>query len=258
MFIALLGGLLVGLLIGALGGGGAILSIPLLVYALGFTAQEATASSLIVVAAGALTGIIAQQRQGNIEFQRGALFGILGLLGSFIASRIVTNVNENLLLTLFAALLVLVATTMLLKLRKKKQSQSPRYLQNKSNHRFVPLLLTATAVGFLTGFFGVGGGFVIVPALTLVLGFAMEVAIGTSLVVILINSLSAMAFRSENLVNIDWSVVGPFALASVVGALVGSLLMRRIPRNILQLIFALFLIAIAVFMGAQNIPSLIN
>lgn len=74
MFIALLGGLLVGLLIGALGGGGAILSIPLLVYALGFTAQEATASSLIVVAAGALTGIIAQQRQGNIEFQRGGSF----------------------------------------------------------------------------------------------------------------------------------------------------------------------------------------
>lgn len=260
MLIALAGGLVVGLLIGMLGGGGAILSIPLLVYALGFSAQQATASSLVIVGAGALTGIITQHKQKNVNLKKGTLFGLLGLLGSFVASKVVTGIDENLLLTLFAALLVLVALTMLLKMRQKKPSphQAPRHLQDKPDYRVLPLLLTATGVGFLTGFFGVGGGFAIVPALILVLGFSMQTAIGTSLVVILINSLSALAFRAEDVTSVDWSIVGPFALASVGGSLAGSVLMHRIPRTVLQFIFALFLMGIAVFMGAQNIPSLIQ
>ena len=258
MLIALAGGLVVGLLIGMLGGGGAILSIPLLVYALGFSAHEATASSLVIVGAGALTGIITQHRQGKIDLKRGGLFGVLGLAGSSVASKISTGIDENLLLTLFAALLALVALTMLLKIRQKKNNSphAPRHLQDKPKYRIVPLLVTATGVGFLTGFFGVGGGFAIVPALTLVLGFSMQTAIGTSLVVILINSLSAIMFRIEDVMSADWSIVLPFALASITGSLVGSVLMRHIPRSVLQIIFALFLLVIAVFMGIQNIPSL--
>lgn len=258
MLIALAGGLVVGLLIGMLGGGGAILSIPLLVYALGFSAHEATASSLVIVGAGALTGIITQHRQGNLDLKKGGLFGVLGLAGSYIASKISAGIDGNLLLALFAALLVLVALTMLLKIRQKKNNSphAPRHLQDKTKYRIVPLLLTATGVGFLTGFFGVGGGFAIVPAFTLVLGFSMQTAIGTSLVVILINSLSAIAFRIEDVTSADWSIVTPFVLASIAGSLMGSALMHRIPRGILQLIFALFLLAIAAFMGIQNIPFL--
>lgn len=260
MLIALAGGLVVGLLIGMLGGGGAILSIPLLVYALGFSAHEATVSSLVIVGAGALTGIITQHRQGNLDLKRGGLFGALGLAGSSVASKISAGIDGNLLLALFAALLVLVALIMLLKIRQKKNNSphAPRHLQDKPQYRIVPLLLTATGVGFLTGFFGVGGGFAIVPALTLVLGFSMQTAIGTSLVVILINSLSAIAFRIEDVISADWSIVTPFVFASIAGSLVGSALMHRIPRGILQLIFALFLLVIAVFMGIQNIPSLIH
>ena len=260
MLIALAGGLAVGLLVGMLGGGGAILSIPLLVYALGFSAHEATASSLVIVGAGALTGIITQHRQRNVDLKKGALFGLLGLAGSYVASKISADIDGNLLLTLFAALLVLVALTMLLKVRKKKSDsyQRPGHLQDKPDYRILPLLLTATGIGFLTGFFGVGGGFAVVPALTLVLGFSMQTAIGTSLVVILINSLSAIVFRIEDVMSADWSIVTPFALASIGGSLVGSVLMRHIPRRVLQIIFALFLLVIAIFMGSQNIPSLIH
>lgn len=136
MLIALAGGIVVGLLIGMLGGGGAILSIPLLVYALGFSAHEATASSLVIVGAGALTGIITQHRQGNLDLKRGGLFGVLGLAGSSVASKISAGIDENLLLTLFAALLALVALTMLLKIRQKKNN-SPHPPQASSRQTSV-------------------------------------------------------------------------------------------------------------------------
>lgn len=108
--------------------------------------------------AGALTGIITQHRQGKIDLKRGGLFGVLGLAGSSVASKISTGIDENLLLTLFAALLALVALTMLLKIRQKENNSphAPRHLQDKSKYRIVPLLITATGVGFLTGFFGGG------------------------------------------------------------------------------------------------------
>ena len=120
----------------------------------------------------------------------------------------------------------------------------------------VELVLTASGVGLLTGFFGVGGGFAIVPALTLVLGVSMPVAIGTSLVVIAVNSASAFLFHGAGAGGIDWSVVVPFLIAAVIGALLGGRIMTRIDQRTLTAGFAGFLVLVALYTAARSVPNL--
>lgn len=260
MLIPVLGGIVVGLLMGALGGGGAILSIPLLVYGLGLPALEATTASLIIVGSGALSGVDAYFRQGKMRLKQGIIFGTLGLVGSFLANRLVGHIEEHLLMTLFSALLLVSALSMLRKaFRGSSQppAGAPAPAETSTEPTKTPLLslvLTASAVGFLTGFFGVGGGFIIVPALTMILGFGMAEAIGTSLVVIFINCLTASAFRFEHFLNLDWSLVAPFAVCSVVGTLLGTVVASFLKQSTLQISFAVFLLVIAVFIAQANIP----
>ena len=279
LLIALLSGIVVGLLIGGLGGGGAILSIPVLVYGASFSAHEATVASLIIVGIGALAGLAPHLRRGNVRWREGAIFGGLGIIGSFIGSRLAVGIDGRLLLTLFAILLLIVAGLMI---RKSLRGSSPRradravqsdpadqstanadrtggneptggVLSDVSKPR---LVATASGVGLLTGFFGVGGGFAIVPALSLVLGFSMNAAIGTSLLVMLINSLVTLGLRAGELAQLDWTIVTPFAGATVLGTVAGARLMSQVPRHVLQRGFAGFLVLVALYMLAQNVLHL--
>lgn len=248
--IILLGGLIVGMLMGALGGGGAILAIPLLVYGLGMAPQEATVISLIVVGLGAAAGAVTHARAGSVRLGQGLLFGALGVLGSFAGSRLSPRVDSAVLMGMFAGLLVVVAVTMIRKARGA--APEPR------RAGWPALVGTATAVGFLTGFFGVGGGFAIVPALVLVLGFEMTTAVGTSLVVIAVNSLVSLGMHADQIPLIQWDVAVPFAVTAMAATLLGGRISRAVPKKQLQLGFAALLLCIAAYTAAQTLPQLIG
>lgn len=252
MLIALVAGVVVGLLIGGLGGGGAVLTVPVLVYAVGKDPHEATTASLVIVGVSSLGGLVPHHRRGAVQWGQGLTFGVLGVGGAYLGTRAAAGVDGNLLLAMFAGLLVVVAALMI----RKALVGSADVEGMRDVGGIVKLVVTATGVGLLTGFFGVGGGFAIVPALTLVLGYGMPFAVGTSLLVVTINSASSFLFHSSGGSVIDWSIVTPFLAMAVAGALVGGRLMTKIPKRTLQLGFASLLLLVSFYTAWRSIPHL--
>lgn len=256
MLLALTGGLAIGLLMGALGGGGAILAIPLLVYGLGVEPATATLASLVIVGLGASTGVAT--RTSTISWRHGIAFGALGVAGAYAGRTLSAGVDGTALLASFGLLLLVAATLMAAKARSPKSqgfSESrPRITGLGGATRLVG---AASAVGFLTGFFGVGGGFAIVPALTLILGLDMVAAVATSLLVILINSLVALALSFSHLPSLDWALLAPLLGATMFGVLCGGWVGHRVSRRALQLSFAVFLYLIALYILAGSIAQLV-
>lgn len=278
-------GLLVGLALGSLGGGGSILTVPALVYLLGQTPRAATTGSLIIVGLTALIGAIPHYRKGNVQVARGLVFGVLGVVGSIIGARLAAGVEPTVLLSAFSLLMFVVAFLMWRRTRRTPASgpaspaatdevpSSPATLAgteeaasgrapagSAGKRRLSPqawrVVLAATGVGLLTGFFGVGGGFAVVPALVLVLGLPMPRAVGTSLLVISINSATALAARLGSGVTFDWPVILGFSVFAVVGSLLGARVTQRVsPRN-LTLAFVVMLVLVAGYMAAMNVPGL--
>lgn len=262
-------GLLVGLTLGALGGGGSILTIPALVYGLGQAPGVATTSSLLIVGATSLVALVPHARAGRVRFGQGLLFGVLGTAGAVAGSGLSATVAPPVLLTTFAALMLVVAALML----RRSVSGSPTgadapHLAPEpmltlrpitcSCPRVARLVVTAAGVGLLTGFFGVGGGFVLVPALVLSLALPMPVAVGTSLLVIAVNSATALTARvGIDGAHVDWALIGVFTALAVAGSLVGARITSRVaPRRLTQA-FALLLGAVAVYTAARSIPALV-
>lgn len=260
-------GLVIGLALGALGGGGSILAVPALVHVLGQDPVTATTSSLIIVGVTSLLSLPAHHRAQRVRFGQGMTFGLLGTAGSFVGSAASRAVPGEVLMTVFAVLMVVVAVLML----RRSRSGSPAG-DDVGPHepiltlrpltcacpRLLKLVTAATLVGLLTGFLGVGGGFVLVPALVLVLGFTMPVAVGTSLLVIAINSATALAARAQHGVgDLDWLLILGFATVAVVGSLVGSRVADRLPAERLSQAFAVLVLAIAAFTAAQAVPALL-
>lgn len=261
MIIAVAGGLIIGMLVGALGGGGAILGVPLLIYGAGQDSQQATLTSLVIVVAAAFAGLLMQYRNGAVDYRTGFIFGVLGSAGALVGTLLNDKISEPLLLTCFSVLLFVVAVLTFRKARKSSSGANNGVadgdgVSQEVKTRLPMLIVTATAVGFLTGLFGVGGGFVIVPALTIVLGVPMRLAVGTSLVVIVINSLVTMAFRYQELSIIEWGPLWPMVALTVLGALSGAFINRRISQSALQLWFSALLCGVAVFIAVQNVPAL--
>ena len=260
-------GLLIGVALGALGGGGSILAVPALVHVLGQDPVTATTSSLIIVGITSLLSLPAHHRAQRVRFGQGVTFGLLGTAGSFAGSAASRAVPAAVLMTAFAALMVLVAVLML-----QRSLSGSSHSADAGPHepiitlhplacacpRLVKLVVAATIVGLLTGFLGVGGGFVLVPALVLVLGFTMPVAVGTSLLVIAINSATALAARTQQGVgDLDWPLILGFAAVAVVGSLVGSRVADRIPAQRLSQAFAVLVLVIAAFTAVQYVPDLL-
>jgi uncharacterized protein len=246
--LALVLGAVIGLSLGTLGGGGSILTVPALVYLLGQNPHAAVSASLVIVGLNAATGAWLHQRAGNVRLRAALLFGSAGLLAAFAGARLSTLLTGSLLLSLFALLMLIVATLML-----RGATAVPI-----ATHDAAPLwwkvLLGGVTVGFLTGFLGVGGGFLIVPALVLVLGMSMREAVGLSLVVIAINSAAGLLGHvGEGGVN--WLIVGLLLAGGLPGLLIGSRLAQRLPIARLRQGFAVLVVVLGVALLAINLPK---
>lgn len=313
-------GLLIGLVLGALGGGGAILTIPALVYLLGQTAQGATTSSLVIVGLSAVVGVLAHIKTGDVRWRTGIAFGAAGILAALAGSVLNRQVDQHVLLVGFAAVMAVAAAGMLRQQGGKADDEtegaetdgseaetdansnagseasrvdgsaglttrtSPRVAQLERHHitagapctttrtsesavrreskrllsAMPPRVLAAgLAAGFLTGFFGVGGGFVIVPALVLALGLPMQTAVGTSLLVVAINSATSLAARAGS-THFDWELIVPFTLAAMAATTVGKRVADRLPNRTLGRGFAVLLLVVAAYTGVHSAIQLVN
>ncbi len=263
--IALPLGALIGLSLGALGGGGSILTVPALVYLLGQEPHTATTSSLLIVGGSSLIALVPHARAGRVRAGQGLVFGVLGIVGSFAGSTLSSRVPPHLLLLAFAGLVLLVAALMLRRAGRARAEEQPADAEpagvalrrGLNGRRVAQLLAAATVVGLFTGFFGVGGGFVLVPALVLALEFPMPTAVGTSLLVICVNSVTALAFRAGGGWDINWPVVGTFVLAAMAASLLGGRVAGRVSSRRLTIAFALLLVAVGVYTAARSTMSLI-
>lgn len=273
-------GVLIGLSLGALGGGGSILTVPALVYVLHEPAQAATTGSLVIVGVTALIGALGYTHAGNVRWGAGIVFGVVGVAASYLGTDLNLRVNPDVLLLAFAALMLIAATAML-----RRSASAGDVLPNSATELSGPdspsgqggsSTLTATkpmtlvrgyrtltvavavkvvsaalAVGFLTGFLGVGGGFVAVPTLVMALDFPMAVAVGTFLLVIALNSAAALAARAGS-ETFHWSIIVPFTAAAIVGSVAGKEVADRVSGAALSRAFAALLIAVAVYVAIRS------
>ena len=289
--VAIPAGLLIGLALGALGGGGSILTVPALVYLLDQAPHAATTGSLLIVGTAALVGMVAHRRARRVRIGPGLVFAGLGLAGSYVGSRLSTAVDPHVLLTAFAALMLVAAAALRQRGGARRHAAGapprprsaerlararahpaaladgsatagptcplPSVTPRITTRRAVTIVAAATAVGLVTGFFGVGGGFVIVPALVLVLGFDMPAAVGTSLLVIAVTSAAALAARLGGQPDLDWSLLGLFAATAIAGSVAGNRLAAKVDESTLRGAFVVLLLAVAVYTGARSIPYLL-
>ncbi|MDA8392801.1 MAG: sulfite exporter TauE/SafE family protein [Actinomycetota bacterium] len=293
-------GFLIGLSLGALGGGGSILAVPVLVYVAGQGAKAATTTSLVVVGAISFGGMIAHWRAGRVKGGAGLVFGFAGVGGSLVGSALNRRVNPQVLLLGFAALMVVAAWRMLASQKAKKGTPAsdpddlPIHAQANvgagalvaapASHRSlsgtsglagsdgpvtvggqpksgvasqsfiqtaVRVVVVGTVVGFMTGFFGVGGGFVVVPGLVLALRFDMPVAVGTSLLVIVVNTIVALASRLAT-TGIPWGVAIPFTVSGLLGVALGNRLASKVSGPVLVRWFAALLVALAAYTAIRS------
>lgn len=245
-------GLLIGLSLGAVGGGGSMLAIPALVYAAGQTPAHASATSLLLVAITATVGLVPHARAGHVRVGVGLGFGVAGIGGAIAGAAAGRQVDPDVLMLAFSGVMVAAGIVMWLRSRPCPECEERVTGVLRPDARTVlKVLVAGTVVGVMTGFFGVGGGFVIVPMLVLALGFSMPDAAGTSLVVIIVNSLVSLATRLQA-GAIEWGVTVPFVLASLVGVAIGSRFAGRGDPRILQRAFVGLLAASAVFTATRS------
>lgn len=266
MILAVVLGLAIGLALGALGGGGSILAVPVLAHVAGQSAAAATATSLVAVGAAAAVGAIGHGRAGNVRWGAAGAFVATGIAGSWAGTELNGRMDGDLLLLAFSGLVLVAAHRMLTacpsctKVGEEAAvaadtgggpaaggSVAVARTRDERTAAVLRVVAAGTVVGFLTGLFGVGGGFVIVPALTLALGLSMPVAIGTSLVVIVGNAVVALGFRG--LGAVEWDIAVPFTATMLVGSLAGSLLAHRLPAQRSLQAFAALLVVVAVANG---------
>jgi hypothetical protein len=232
----------IGLTLGLLGGGGSILMVPVLVYVLGYAAKPAIAMSLPIVGLASLVGSVSHWRQGNVAYRAAIPFGLATMAGSFAGARFAQRLSGVTQLGILGIVMLAAALSMLRGgVRERAGVIAPLPL----------LLLVGVGVGALTGVVGIGGGFLIVPALVLLAHMPMKQAVGTSLVVIAMNATAGFAGYLGS-VAIDWRFLLLFATVAIAGILVGSRLVRHVPASVLRRIFAGFLLVMAVFVLWQN------
>ena len=243
--IAALLSLVVGVVLGMLGGGGAILMLPMLVYALGVEPKTAIATSLFVVGATSITGTAVHARAGAVRWKIGAIFGAAAMAGAYGGGRLAHFIPATVLLVGFGILMVVTATAML-----KGRPNAPEAPHRLQVGRALAL---GAAVGVLSGLVGAGGGFLIVPALTLFGGLAMREAIGTSLFVIGLQSFAGFAGHVTH-VHIDWPLVLAVTSASLLGSVAGAIAGAKMSPHGLRRGFAWLVIAMGLFMFAKQLP----
>lgn len=235
----------VGIALGLLGGGGSILTVPLLVYVAGLNAKEAIASSLFVVGVTSIVGLVSHARAGRVRWRTGLIFGGAGMVGAFLGGKVGVLLPGALLLIGFAIMMAITAVAMI---RGRKTIK-------EIHHGDLPVarvLVDGVVVGFVTGIVGAGGGFLVVPALALLGGLPMPVAVGTSLLVISMKSFAGFAGYATS-VQINWQVTLLVTAGAIVGAFIGSAAAGRVHPDRLRKGFGWFVLVMAVFILVQEI-----
>jgi uncharacterized protein len=238
-------GVLIGLSLGLVGGGGSILTVPILVYVLGESVHLATGTALAIVGANALIGAWEHRRAGRVRLPVALIFGGVGIPAALVGSWLNHLAPERAVLVGFA-LLMLAAAAAMVRVRLGNRGAAP---QSDLSWRVLPVGL---AVGLLTGFFGVGGGFLIVPALVLALGLPMRHAVGTSLMVIAINAAAALIGHLR-FGGIDLEVTVLFIIGGAVGSILGSRLSGRIDEQRLRQGFAGMVVLVALYILVRTL-----
>ncbi len=249
LVLTLVGAVLIGVSLGLLGGGGSILAVPLLVYVADLPTREAIATSLLVVGATSAVGGRAHARPHRVRWRTGLVFGLAGMTGAYAGGRLAAYVPTAVLLTGFAVMMLATAFAML-------RGQRDATADGKVPSRELPVrrvVLDGALVGLVTGLVGAGGGFLVVPALVLLGGLPMPVAIGTSLVVIAMKSVAGLAGYLAT-VSLDWGLAAAVTAAAVAGSLLGGRLVGRIPAALLRRAFGWFVVAMGVFVLGQQVP----
>ena len=235
----------IGLSLGLIGGGGSILTVPILVYLLGVGPHEAVGMSLAVVGATSVIGSYLHWRRNNVDISAGLLFGIAGIIGALLGSPLTNLVSPQALLLLFGLLMLIVAVSMLWR------RNGAHVDEKKHKPHLAQGFIAGLCVGVLTGFLGVGGGFLIVPALVFFGGLPMKKAIGTSLFVIFLNCAAGLVgHMSQNV--FDWRLAGVVMALAVAGTIVGTVLSHRIAAHRLQSMFAILVLGVAAFLIVKN------
>lgn len=250
--LALLLGAVIGVLLGLLGGGGSILAVPALVYALGMDMDHAIPLSLLVIGIASAVGAVPKIRAGQVNWRLAVVFAAAGIPATFIGSAIGAHLPQRALLICFAAVMVL-AGVRLLTDTGQTGSACDVGTEGIDWRRCAPRSIPAGfGVGLLTGLLGVGGGFLIIPVLVVMLGIEMPIAVGTSLLVIVANSAAGLTAQLHR-ADIDWSVAAAFVGTATVSSLVAGQLGTRVDVDRLQRWFAYLVFAVAAFVLVDSV-----
>lgn len=250
MVWALLGALLIGISLGLLGSGGSILTVPVLVYLVGEPEKVAIAESLGIVAAISMVGMIPYAVRKEVDWKSVIFFGIPGMAGTYGGAALSSYLSGTTQLLIFAVVMILAAGMMI----KNGDAADP---QKKLNVSKYVLVAEGLVVGVITGLVGVGGGFLIIPALVLVAGLDMRVAVGTSLFIIAAKSSLGFykyldVLQSESL-DVNWELLGIFTVVGIIGSFVGGRVGRYVPQQTLKKGFGYFLVVMGVYILGSNI-----
>lgn len=250
MLLAIPFGVAIGLSLGLVGGGGSILAVPVLVYVLGEDVKAATTASLVIVGVASIAGGIDHARDGRVRWKTALGLGVAGVPGAVAGTALNRAVGSEALLLAFALLLLIAAYATLREGPVEKDcDQRPG-----SGRLWRKVLPIGLGIGLLTGFFGVGGGFLVVPALVLLLSIPLAAAVGTSLFTIAL--LSAAAFVAHlGTGTVDWLVTGLFTASAVAGVVAGSRFSGRIPDRVLTQGLAALAVTVAIYLIAENVAS---
>lgn len=246
-------GLAIGAVLGLVGAGGSIIAVPALVYGIGLSPAQAIPSSLIVVGFASVSAVLPRIRN-NIDWATALLVGSAGIPAAWLGAAAGRLIDPNLLLLAFAALMVAAAIRMLTTESGNPTTDSSATRRLRAH---IPkALAVGVVVGFLTGLFGIGGGFIITPALVLLIGLRAGKAVGTSLVIIIINSAAGITAHLGNL-SINWPVVLTFTVAAIVGSLIAARFASKLPDRTIKIVFAIIVSSVAVFVAGSSLSALI-
>lgn len=256
--LSVLSGSAVGFVLGLVGGGGSIIAVPLLLYVVGVASPHlAIGTSAIAVSLSAFSNLVNHARRGTVKWPCAITFSAVGIAGAWAGSSLAMRVPGDQLLALFGALMVIVGIVMLL--RKDAEGNPDIRLSFSTARQLLPLLLViGFAVGALSGFFGIGGGFLIVPGLMLATGMPIAYAIGTSLVAITVfGATTAANYAVSGLV--DWRIAGLFIAGGVLGGLLGTFAGSRLSarKGTLAMVFAIFVVLIGIYVSWKGLAPLL-
>ncbi|MEA5573525.1 sulfite exporter TauE/SafE family protein [Calothrix sp. UHCC 0171] len=245
----------IGITLGLIGGGGSVLALPILVYVMGIPPKSAIAMTLVIVGTVSLLGVIPHWRAKNVNFKTALIFGSATMVGAFVGAKIATLpiVTETFQMMLFAIMMLVAAVFMIRRSSKPVAADDTLafYPPPVCKYCWLWLMTEGLAVGVLTGLVGVGGGFAIVPALVLLGNVPMKQAIGTSLLIIVFNSVAGFLGYLGH-VSLNWNLMFSFIVAASIGTIFGAYLAEFVPASRLQKSFGYFLLAVAALVLVQN------